>query len=333
MVKAKARRAVTKASRHFRKRRPSSVADCPPGKTRAKKKKKGSLRAHAAGSKQGDPCAGYWREIERSTDAIAGSDDPIYRNAVITKTYARLFERRPDMRWFGIAVFGSKQVGCVLRGLKPHIDPSLLETALKFSPPPLQLLGTANEVRRAAATYMFKRLAEGNAAVFHDLYPLGIFYEKHGLSGLKRCKNARSPKVPSSLIRAFERIHEGHTRDGAWRMVRHEQEVTLQHAVYGHKGVKLLLQGNHHLLKLGPVGRVLWAQAEKSVLAASCDEGPTIPFTGSNLADMKQRKKFVRDVTETFNRLYNPHNPHNQRRQIDEAIATLKQSGRPPEAD
>ncbi len=327
MLKAKASRAVLKASRRFHRRSPSPVQDCPPGKVHARRKKKKPLRAHAAGRRHHDSCAAQWREVEREADAIAGSPDPIYRNAVITKTYARLFQRRPDMRWFGLAVFGSKQVGCVLRKAKSWIDLSLLDLV------PHPLIRGVRQARRFAATVMYKRLAEGNAAVFHDLYPLGRFYEKHGLKGLRRCRNARDPRVPQPLIKAFESIRHGHPLDGAWRMVRHEQEVTLQHSVYGHREVKALLVSNYGLLKAGKAGQILGALSMKSVLAASCDDGPTIPFRGSNLADVGQRREFVKEVMETFNRLYDPNNPHNRRKQIDDAIAQLKQSGRPPEGD
>lgn len=321
-MRAKARRAVLKASRRFRKRGPSPFADCPPGK-KPKPRPKGPPRAHSSGG----PCAVKWKGVETEAEIVLGrGDNAVERNAEITKSYARLFDREPKLRWFGIAVFGSKQVGCVLRKAKSHTDFSLLDVVL---PAPIRNIRTA---RRVAATVMYKRLADGNAAVFRDMYPLGRFYELHGMEALKRCRNARRPKVPHSLIVAFKRLDSGHPLDGAWRMVRHEQEVTLQQSVYGHRDVKVLMRGNRLLNDLGKLGRQIGAQAMHSVLAASCDSGPTIAFRGSNFADVGQRREFVREVTETFNRLYRPDNEEG-REGIDAALATLRKHGRPPEGD
>ncbi|HEX8337871.1 MAG TPA: hypothetical protein VF621_14135 [Pyrinomonadaceae bacterium] len=328
MVKAKARRAALKASRRFRKRRPSSVSDCPPKKKRAPQR---PVRGRAASRGASVPCATYWAGIEAETEAVlARGRNAVDRNAEITKAYARLFQRRPELRWYGIAVFGSKQVGCVLRKAKSHFDRSLIDYVPL--PPPLSFLQSARNARRLAATIMYKRLGDGNAAVFRDLYPLGRFYELHGMSALRRCKHARRPRVPEPLMTAFSRLDDGHTLDGAWRMVRHEQEVTLQQSVYGHEDVKWLLRANRLGLRFGGLGRRLGAMAMESVLAASCDEGPTVPFSGSDLSNVGQRREFVRDVTETFNRLYHPRSGQG-REEIDRALATLREHGRPPGGD
>lgn len=284
-IKRRAEQAGRKTGSKFPKHKPSHVQKCPPAKA-----------AHA--SRHVD-CRAAWSSVETQAQLVfdkskndKGKEDPIKRNREITRAYAELFQNHQNLRWLGVAAFASKQVGCAMKKAKSYFD-SFWDSLT----PVRRLKGIAGRI-------MYGALADGNRAVFKDVYPVFRFFIEHDAATLRRCKNERRPAVDADVVNAFEKIEQGHPLVGADKILRYEQLTILQKEVYDDAATKELLRVNQILSKLGPVGKKIGAEGVKVSFSAECDGGPEVAFPGFNIADPKHRIPYTQDVVKLFNHLY-----------------------------
>ena len=169
----------------------------------------------AAAKKRADDdkrdCIDCWRFYQKEAEAIVSVDDPVSRNRRINAAYAQLWLDDHRFQWAGLAAFASKQVGCGLLNAAELISKSNrernahqqwerqsapLERMAPYGSPRMPIPDQANG---AGAEKVYQMLANGNTALFLDVWPLHMFYKKFGYSGSSgACRNGNSCAGPSS---------------------------------------------------------------------------------------------------------------------------------------
>lgn len=90
----------------------------------------------------------------------------------------------------------------------------------------------------------------GNKAVFDELYPPLNFYHEAKAAGLnndeiKAClRNAPDGKLDQAITRGMDQVMDGNAQAGALTMLKHEQQDTLDKAVYSSWWTRRGLQAN-----------------------------------------------------------------------------------------
>lgn len=246
-------------------------------------------------------CAAAWKECEAAADAITNkSHDPLERNRFINAAYAQMYLNNPKLEWLGAAAFASKQVGCGLKAAKDAMD--IAEGDRRWS---VEGADPILQVKGAFAKPVFESLANGNRAVFKDIYPCHLFYEKYGLDKLQQCAGARQPRVDKKVLDGFQDIEDGHSAVGALKILQHEQLDLLQTAdVFGNKEVQEIMELNQSASERW-YGRLLGAQPTGVSFTPECTGDPYVQFEGVNPADHNERWPFARDVVNAFDDLKN----------------------------
>ena len=267
-------------------------------------------------------CAKAWAEVEKSADDVINStQDPILRNKRINAAYANLYMKDPTLHWAGVAAFASKQVGCGLQSAKRVLDVGDMETEDAKHPMPspdgmpvprgMDLL-TAYKYDKAKAVY--NALTVGNRNVFKDIYPVHLFYEKHGIEGLRQCGKARNPPVSARVMQGFEDTAAGHSDKGAVNILYHEQHDILEAPnIFGSKEVQDIMGQNQAASEwwLG-IGRLGGAERTTTAFSPDCTGGPTVTFNNENPAMFDQRWPFAQSVAGKFESLIANPQSHSQ---------------------
>lgn len=127
---------------------------------------------------------------------LAGITDPRERNRAITAAYGELFVSDPTaFQWAGMAMWVSEQVG----------------TGMEHT-------GWAGDTRAA--------LIAGNNAVYSDIYPAFMAYQDGGVAAVE------AAGFPPEIVAGFRQIASGDAVGGNTALLRYEQGVVLQDAVY-----------------------------------------------------------------------------------------------------
>lgn len=158
----------------------------------------------------GDCCKAGWDKVYQEVNQVDGIEDVRQRNKKISASYAELYMAAPELKWAGTAAFASKQVGCAMG------------TAAGWSwlnETPLTILGA------------------GNLAVYDELYPPLRFYQQNkGVLDNEQILKCMTEKpgapVDPQILSGLEQIMKGDPIGGSLAMLKHEQEDTLQKAVY-----------------------------------------------------------------------------------------------------
>jgi hypothetical protein len=292
-------------------------------------------------------CDCLWRIYQREAQHIVAPGgvliaDPIARNRRINAAYAALWKADSRFEWAGLAAFASKQVGCGLlhaaTGME-QINRTQRELEnIERNPwvPPGAKIGSAGvrggmEGAEVSMKYVFDTLALGNTALFLDIYPLHMFYQKRGIGEMKKCMKARqkidqNPKFPilwpipekvkfgvdhPEIIPAFEAIEAGDIFKSVDLLARHEQANILQPAIYEDFLMRGLLQSNQAASSLAYVTNISTGleQRVQLTLANQCvplQDGRSIEFSTSafaNLANLDERMPFVLRAARQFHNL------------------------------
>ncbi|WP_158902386.1 hypothetical protein [Burkholderia sp. L27(2015)] len=281
-------------------------------------------------------CINCWRFYQQKAEAIVSVGDPITRNRRINAAYAQLWLDDHRFQWAGLAAFASKQVGCGLLNAASMIgksnrqrdayqqwerQSSPLERLSPYASPrmpiPDQAMGAGGET-------VYQMLAQGNTAVFLDMWRLHMFYKEFGLKRLKRClperkqlrgsviwpisKSVEFGEVKIEVSQGFEAIDSGNLTGGVLQLARHEQFNILQPAMYDDPAFAVLMRADQFAWALNiPTGS---AQEIQLTFANQCT------VTGgnarhevfskeplANLADAEQRMAFVGRAAERFDQL------------------------------
>jgi hypothetical protein len=247
-------------------------------------------------------CAHAWQDCDAKADEILNKDsDPVKRNKYINAAYAKMYLQDPKLEWLGAAAFASKQVGC---GIK---DAQFYKDVAEADRNPWNLDGP-NPVSQAQGAYaapVYDALANGNKAVFKDIYPAHLFYEKYGLDQMKQCAGARQPPVDKKVMDGFADIDAGHSDTGAMKILQHEQQDILQaHNVFGNQEISDIMKTNQWASQHW-YGRMFGAQATSVSFTPECTGGTTVTFQGTNPADPSERWPYAQQVVNQFDQIKN----------------------------
>lgn len=282
-------------------------------------------------------CVDHWRAFQKQAEAIVDVEDPIARNRRINAAYATLWLDDRRFQWAGLAAFASKQVGCGLLNAAELIGKSNrqreayrqweqgsspLERLSPYASPrmPMHDLASAE-----GAIKVYRMLAQGNTALFLDIWPLHMFYKKFGLRQFERCLVERAQlrgtvrwsikdvpfADPTTDVReAFRAIDSGDLAGGVALLARHEQLNILQPAMYADPAFMILMRANQLAWALNiPTSS---SREIQLTLANQCTvtgaNARIERFSGqplANLADPIQRMAFVMRAAERFNDLLN----------------------------
>ncbi len=173
----------------------------------------------------GSPSRRSREKYEQKAEQVLSvpKDDRVKRNRAITGAYRDMYlSRRDTFKWAGMAAFASEEVGSGLNAVAwfRWVEPVL---GLPF--------------RSITAA-----LADGNNAVFADLYWQHMAYVGEGLDILVMLGEDQSGKLP---WQAWSQITQGLVWEGNTSLLLHEQLHVLQDAVYdGYPDVWKALAGS-----------------------------------------------------------------------------------------
>lgn len=274
-------------------------------------------------------------------------DDPILRNRRVSAAYASLWLHDRRFQWAGLAAFASRQVGCgllhtaqTMRRLGDEIRASKpadnFEWLFKVMIP--ALVGTG-------AGYLRGQLSLGNLSVFLDVYPLHLFYARHGLACLREALAARQGiadrvhwpapvqvlafgKPFREIVEAFALIENGRVDASVLKLAWHEQVNVLQPILYDDPKTRLALDAN----QLGAAtGGGAGFEPIQLTFASGCParEGATTLFSAlqnAHLYDVGQRMEFVGRAAAQFDALLHGA----QRDAVERAIRDIGADVSPP---
>jgi hypothetical protein len=173
---------------------------------------------------------------------IEGAKDDVERNKKITAAYASMYLSKSKLgnegvfSWAGLAAFASHEVGSGI---------ALAREEKRLATKQMPQLGWWNVLDFGAlkavqqkARYAEDSLAEGNLAVFKDIYWMFLAYRKGGWDEIKGLKTG----MPTPLYNAWQQIAEGDQlisdgkekegrakiKAGAHDILRYEQKDLLQ---------------------------------------------------------------------------------------------------------
>jgi hypothetical protein len=245
-------------------------------------------------------CGASWGDAEAAADQVINkSADPIERNKHINAAYAKMYLEDPKLEWLGAAAFASKQVGCGIKDAKRYKDIAEVDRQ-SWNPdgpnPIIQLQG-------GYAEPVYDSLANGNKAVFKDIYPAHVFYKKHGFDKLKQCGTARQPPLDKKVLDGFADIEAGHSATGAMKILQHEQMDILQaRDVFGNQAMVDAMKMNQWASQHW-YGRMFGAQPTQVAFTPACKGEPSVTFGGDNPADPAQRWPYAQEVVNKFDQI------------------------------
>jgi len=196
-----------------------------------------------------------------------------------------------------------------LERLSPYGSPRM--------PIPDQAMGAGGEK-------VYQRLAQGNTTLFLDIWPLHMFYKKHGLKRLKQClpqrKTLRGSVVwpvadkvlfaeeRKEVLTGFAAIDAGNLTDGVVQLALHEQVNLLQPVIYDDPYFVMLMRANQFAWALNiPTGSAQEIQLtlanQCTVTGANAQHEVFSKQPLANLANARERMEFVMRAARRFDEL------------------------------
>jgi hypothetical protein len=247
-------------------------------------------------------CADAWKGAEQEADDILNkSDDPVKRNKEINAAYARMYLQNPKLEWLGAAAFASKQVGCGIKDAQFYKDLAEADRNPWNPNGPNPIV----QIQGGYAEPVYNALANGNKAVFKDIYPAHVFYNRYGLDKMQQCADTRKPPLDKKVLAGFADIDAGHSDTGAIKILQHEQMDILQaRDVFGNQEVSDIMKTNQSASEHW-YGRAFGAQATSVSFTSECAGEPSVTFQGTNPADPNERWPYAQDVVHKFDEIKN----------------------------
>ncbi|AKT36335.1 DUF4150 domain-containing protein [Chondromyces crocatus] len=233
-------------------------------------------------------CQAMWDEVNREVEDVlshGGDADPITRNRHITAAYARVYRAHPELKWAGMGAFVSKEAGCGMKEAKGIKDG----------------LG-GYDPRASTANTVFKGLADGNKAIFRDIYPQFLFYAKYGNDAFQRCADANG--VTEEMKEAFDLFAKGgqeNIEKATMLVATQEQRGTLETMMQSNKPFRDALDLNKTTHDWW-VGRPFGAKSPDVFMSSACGGGPRIPFEGS-ITNTRDRLDMAKRVSLSFDQV------------------------------
>jgi Domain of unknown function (DUF4150)/Protein of unknown function (DUF2515) len=233
-------------------------------------------------------CDAMWKEVDKEVDHIlsqGGDADPIARNKAITGAYARMYEKHPELKWAGMGAIVSKEAGCGMKEAK-----GIMNSLGGWDP------------RSGTAGTVFRGLADGNKAIFKDIYPKFLFYAKYGNDAFQKCADARG--VSEDLKEAFNLFSKGgkeNIEKATMLVAKEEQTVTLEKVMQDNPAFRDALGWN----KFGNdwlVGRPFGAKSPDVYMSSACGAGPKVPFQG-DIRNMNDRLNMAERISRAFDQI------------------------------
>jgi hypothetical protein len=216
-----------------------------------------------------------WLAVKDVAAAVAAENNVLRRNRGITAAYALTFLMDESLKWPGVAAFASRQVG--------------------------------HTMRQAALRPGRRYLAEGNRAVFMNIYPALRFYLQYscqmGATVIKLLTDTR--EVEDAIINALREMSPPAPAPGApaaadpwlaaWMILKHEQENTLQRAIFDRKEFRWLVW----LGRVPPLSVIWPVEVCFGNSCRSSSAGFTVRMLG-RLEEVDNRLTFARSVLDRF---------------------------------
>jgi hypothetical protein len=224
-------------------------------------------------------CAAAWARVNDDVQRVlmkGGDADPLERNRHISKAYAEMYQRQPQLRWIGLASIVSRQAGCAMEKAK--------DKSGSWIPWVSDPAGTA-----------FNALADTNKTIFSDIYPAMRFYELYGMAGVERCGKANGNRIPSEILKALWLLDKGrklladdpdngrgkaYLRYAADKIAEYEQAGIVEEQIYTNEEYKEAFEDNEWWAKRR-LGRWFGATRPQLPLSSRCDGDTPVPFNGS----------------------------------------------------
>lgn len=155
--------------------------------------------------------ATYARQADKLIQGAGG--DVRERNRAITGAYASLYVENPQaFQWLGAAAYASGQVGFLMDAL--DVGNAAADGAA--AQPNLPINGAARDVIKQNAGAVKKMMADGNIAIYKNIFPVSLAYKNGGIQELRRLGSelrATKPKAFDEtfkpLLDAYEQIDKG----------------------------------------------------------------------------------------------------------------------------
>lgn len=277
----------------------------------------------------GDCCKAGWDRVYQEVDKVDGIEDVMERNKAISASYAELYIAAPELTWAGTAAFASKQVGCAMSDaqvVNMASDPLgfLAGAALSRSgmSESLSVIGRLKRASKllamstgAGATLagvaygsdvVLETLADGNLAVYDELYPPLRFYQQNkGVLNNKQILECMTEKpgapVDQQILSGLQQVMQDDPVSGALTMLKHEQEDTLQKAVYDESWImrRAIDVGDYSGGVLGSMQLVFDAKCSSDNLRLVVDFNDD-KYDDGHLYNFQDRWGFAQDCAQKF---------------------------------
>jgi hypothetical protein len=202
----------------------------------------------------------------------------IERNKGLNKLYAEMYLSNPAIfKWAGMAAMASKSIGEKLQILKFGTFGGFKAFNL-----PLGLVGLTTGVMN----YLFDKVAEGNRAIYIDIYWQHLAYREGGINEIR--KIFRQGDISLFMFRAWSLIEKGRISgeeelvwEGNRMLLENEQRNAIQPVLYEGSSNRLLWQ------MISATDRYFGLLIKAPVPGKASSFGACVP--GGNLADFEQR--------------------------------------------
>jgi hypothetical protein len=237
-------------------------------------------------------CAKSWAAVDAEVKAVLdhGTDaDPIERNKYISAAYARLYRANPNLRWAGLAAIVSVQGGCAMKEAKAARSSVFGGDSYAFS--------------AGDAKFLLETLGKANRAIFEDVYPSLLFYQKFGIEGVNQCGDTPGHRIPPDLKKGLRLFEQHDLRGGSNKYGDYEQGISVQQRVYVDSKVATLLKNIQDKANdtgiFSPLYRAAGVRKPEIPLSTTCGDPNTIPIGGS-INDPNVRVAYYGKLMDAF---------------------------------
>jgi hypothetical protein len=206
----------------------------------------------------------------REVDAAKRIEDPVKRNAVITKAYRDLGRAAPNNRWVRLAGYVSTQGGCAMKKFYASETWTGVgaQTLGRLVVNPSDALDT---------------LKDANTTIFASVYPPNKFMQTCGYKKLKECVDKGEISVNPKLMEALGKMNEGKLQEAADMIAQHEQVDIVQPVYERHKGT---------FDDMMTAESVLPGDQTSIPISYSCDSGTQVSLGDLKLQSPTDRVKY-----------------------------------------
>jgi hypothetical protein len=224
-------------------------------------------------------------------------------NRQITKAYAAMYKRRPDLYWAGAATFVSKQMGCNMRWADSSRNSWIKQAGGKVFKHDTKALATSSK----------KVLVHGNQAIFRDIFPQYRLYEVS-----PQCATVHGDELHlnSKMIAGFKKYADGDKSEGMMDHADYEQNVVLQQYVMEDADLKQDVKNFQEAQNVNQEQKVRWtglSQPEQASFSRECiaPGGKDSPYyfktPPGQFTDQDQRWRMAVPVLNKYDDLMRDH--------------------------